>query len=265
MNALTFPFTRDAMLAPPSADAAAGFGDAVTAAVAPLVEGLAVLTLVAPHDRSLAGSAHWLARGDGLILGIDAPIALSEALANLRFGGAFVATGAGLGSASVGRAGGSIRGAIVAAIDCIWPAANMDWQPAAGAVQGRGFVLTLKVGGLAAEVVLVIAEAAPRAEEPAQPRADAAWQRGMRALISATGLPLRAILHERSMPLGEAVRLRPGDVLPIDTPREVQLRIGTHRLARGTIAPQGDDGALFVTVTNRRALPPEVPLGEDLQ
>jgi flagellar motor switch/type III secretory pathway protein FliN len=255
VNAFTYPFPREAMLAAPSTDTSAGLDDAVVTAVAVLVEGLPVQAIVTPRDRKLAATAHWLVRGDGLVIGIETPVALAEALANLRFGGAFVANGAGVTSPSVRRSGEALRRAILDAVDSVWPAAECHWQPAAGAVAGRGHALVLTVGGLAADVGLVIAEAEAQPSEAAMPRADAAWGRGMRALISATGLPLRAILHERSMPLGEAVRLKPGDVLPIDTPREVQLRIGTHRLARGTIAPQGDDGTLIVTVTNRRAAP----------
>jgi flagellar motor switch/type III secretory pathway protein FliN len=265
MNAFTFPFAREAMLAPPTADAAAGFDDAVVTAVAALAEGLAVQAIVMPRDRKLAATAHWLVRDDGLTIGIETPVALAEALANLRFGGAFVASGAGVASPSVRRAGEALRRALLDAVDSVWPVTTPHWQPAAGAVAGRGHGLVLTVGGLAADVGLVIAEAEAVPTEALTPRADAAWGRGMRALISATGLPLRAILHERSMPIGEAVRLRPGDVLPIDTPREVQLRIGTHRLARGTIAPSGDDGTLTVTITNRRAAPlPDSISGEAL-
>ena len=65
----------------------------------------------------------------------------------------------------------------------------------------------------------------------------------------------RLLRHWQTVPLAQAVQLAPGDVLPIEAPRDVQLRIGTHHIARGTIAPLGDEGALLVTIISRRPDP----------
>ena len=115
----------------------------------------------------------------------------------------------------------------------------------------------VRAGDLSAAITSIVAapDAAEITQSAAGPRTDIAWARGMRALLGATGLPLRAVLHERQLPLAQAVQLAPGDVLPIEAPRDVQLRIGTHHIARGTIAPLGDEGALLVTIISRRPDP----------
>jgi hypothetical protein len=264
MNAMTFPFSATRGAAVEAApDNASLLATRVGAALARLVPTLALTTVVSavppPGDRVAVA----MLRSDGLRCAVDIAPQIAEALASLSLGGSFSAEAARAETAtpSVRRAQRTLIGACLEAVDAVWPGDGTNWQAASGPVAGTTHGFTISAGELSAAIGLVIAapDAARDAGEAVQtatgPRTDVAWARGMRALLGATGLPLRAVLHERQLPLTEAVQLAPGDVLPIEAPRDVQLRIGTHHIARGTIAPLGDEGALLVTIISRRPDP----------
>jgi len=256
MNAMTFPFTTTGTpvveVAADKADKIAARLGAALAKIAPGVElATRLTTLQTTEDVPVA-----MLRSDGLRCAVTVAPQLAEALASLSLGGSFAAeaTRPDTLSPSERRAYRTLVAACLAAVDSLWLTDAPLWQPASDAVCGTGHTIEVTSGALTAQISLVIA-AADTAQPAATPRAEIAWSRGMRALLGATGLPLRAVLHERQMPLAQAVQLAPGDVFPIEAPRDVQLRIGTHPVARGTVAPLGDDGALLVTITSRRPDP----------
>lgn len=261
MNAFTFPFDlipgTKAETAPLAPDRTHSFADALARALTPLADGVAlVVSLRAKAPVRLSDDAVFLQRNDGVRLGFDLPCALAQAVASLRCGGSFVAAsdhGASDVSPSVRRAETAIIAAITTAADRNWPLPGANWQiiGVGAPIMGVPIALTLSAPGLDLDIGFRFAAAQPAPETPIAQRADVAWQRGMQMLIGNTGLPVRAVLSERMLPLAEVLRLQPGDVLPLDTPREVNLRIGTHRLTRGTITPLGDDGGLIVTIGER--------------
>jgi hypothetical protein len=260
MNAMTFPFaaTRGAVAddKPDSAgQLAARLGSALARLVPDLTLTSAAKSASAPADRVAVA----MQRSDGLRCAVDIAPELAEALVSLSLGGSFSAE-AGRSETltpSERRAQRTWVAACLEAVDGTWPADDAAWQPAGAPVIGTSHGFTACAGELSAVITLTVeaTDAAEIAQSAAGPRTDIAWARGMRALLGATGLPLRAVLHERHVPLSQAVQLAPGDVLPIEAPRDVQLRIGTHHIARGTIAPLGDEGALLVTIISRRPDP----------
>ncbi len=258
MNAQTFPFAAlrgGSAAAPDRLDQlAARLGSTLARCLPDVALTIDVAPLPPAGDRVAVA----MQRSDGLIAAIDVAPQLAEALVNHALGGSFTAeaTRGETLTASERHAQRQLVAACLDALDLVWPATGAQWQSAGAPVTGTAHGFAVRAPGFEATIAIEIARSdAPKADTaPASGRA-AAWSRGLRALLGATGLPLRAVLHERQLPLDQAVRLRPGDVLPIETPREVQLRIGTHRIARGTIAPLGDDGALCVTITSRRPDP----------
>ena len=260
MNAMTFPFaaTRGAV-ADDKPDSAGQLATRLGSALARLVPALTLTGAAVPTSAPVDRVAVAMLRSDGLRCAVDVAPELAEALVSLSLGGSFSA-GAGRTetlTSSERRAQRTWVTACLEAVDMTWPADDSTWQPAGAPVVGTSHGFTVSAGDLSAAITLIVAahDAAEVAQSAAGPRTDVAWARGMRALLGATGLPLRAVLHERQLPLAQAVQLAPGDVLPIEAPRDVQLRIGTHHIARGTIAPLGDEGALLVTIISRRPDP----------
>lgn len=259
MNAQTFPFAAlrgGSATVPDRLDQlAARLASTLARCIPEVALTIALVPLPPAGDRVAVA----MQRSDGLGAAIDVAPQLAEALVNHALGGSFAAEavrGETL-TASERHAQRQLVAACLEALDLVWPVTGAQWQSANTPVTGTGHGFAVRAPGFDALIGIEIARSdAPNTDTSAPSgRAEAAWSRGLRALIGATGLPLRAVLHERQLPLDQAVRLKPGDVLPIETPREVQLRIGTHRVARGTIAPLGDDGALLVTITSRRPDP----------
>lgn len=260
MNAMTFPFaaTRGAV-ADDKPDGAGQLAMRLESALLRLVPALTLTSIAVPASSPADRVAVAMLRSDGLRCAVDIAPELAEALVSLSLGGSFSAE-AGRSETltpSERRAQRTWISACLAAVDATWPADDSTWQPGGAPVTGTTHGFTARAGELGAAITLTLAapDAAEVAQSAAGPRTDIVWARGMRALLGATGLPLRAVLHERQLPLAQAVQLAPGDVLPIEAQREVQLRIGTHHIARGTIAPLGDEGALLVTIISRRPDP----------
>ncbi|MGL4541769.1 MAG: hypothetical protein ACRCUI_04575, partial [Polymorphobacter sp.] len=164
-------------------------------------------------------------RGDGMQVAIGIAAELAEALATAQFGGGFTA-GSNPGpelSPTARRAQRTLAHACLAAVNQVWSTDDANWQPGTGAVSGQSLAVEIAAADFKAriELIMVMPGAVAAAPAAGEARADAAGQRGMRALLGATGLPLRAVLLERQLPLAQAVQLAPGDVLPIEAPRDV--------------------------------------------
>lgn len=260
MNAMTFPFnaigTAVADVAP---DKSTLVASRLAAAIAKIIPGVSLTAQLGGAVYESEQLTVAMLRSDGLRCAVTVSPQLAEALASLSLGGSFTAeaTRPDALTPSERCAQRSLVTACLDVIDSLWPAEPASWQVATGAVSGTEHAVEITAADLRSQILLVIAPADPAkiAQPTGTPRAEIAWSRGMRALLGATGLPVRAVLHERQMPLQQAVQLAPGDVLPIEAPRDVQLRIGTHNFARGTVAPLGDDGALLVTIISRRPDP----------
>lgn len=180
-------------------------------------------------------------RGDGMRIVLTVPAELVGALVGVRCGGRFVpASAAGAGGASVA---GEVTAAVLAAADAAWPGGS-GWQPTDCGAATPVLALTLAVEGygfsLPCAVVL-----APTMVTSAPDTSD--WSRRLHAALDATPFAVRAVLHDHVVPLRDALAIRVGDVLPIETRRDVSLRLGDRALARGTIAPD-DDGGHRITI-----------------
>lgn len=221
--------------APPPVDAtafAAGIGLALTA-----VCGIPVVATLCdvPDDAPMAA----FVRHDGLSVAIGVPQPLAAAVLNYRCGGAFVP-----GHTS----GGAIRpivteveAALLRAADQVWPGTS-DWTAAPADRAATSFTLLLQAENH--DFTLVVA-----VRLPVVTKVDAyggmnrlAWTGKLRAALDATPFGVRAVLHDQMIPLAEALAMRVGDIVPIETRREVSLRLGDHALARGMITPDDDGG-----------------------
>ena len=180
-------------------------------------------------------------RCDGMRLGMALPFDLAGALVGVRCGGAFIpAPATGMGGT---RVADELTAAILAAADATWPGSG-DWSPAAADPAAAAFGIDLTIAGCPF-ILLCSVTLAPT--PPAAAADHSGWTRSLRDTLDATPFAVRAVLHENIMSLGEALGLRVGDILPIETRRDVSLRLGDRALARGTIAPD-DDGGHRVTI-----------------
>ena len=251
MRQATFPFK--AAVAPAAARgiepaALQLIADGLAAGVGALLDA-ACRGAVDAAPAAMSGEALSFARGDGLTMTIDLPRALCELVAVRRCGGPLSMadlTGA-TGSASVGRAVDRLTAAAMAAIDRACRGGT-GWLPADAGSTGETVTLRLDFDMLGFEVGLRLCAGAAAAPAQAIAEDHPHWPRDLQRLVGATGLPVRVVLHEKRVALADAARLRPGDVLPIETPRSVQLRIGTHSLGRGTVDPADENGVLLVTI-----------------
>ena len=200
----------------------------------------------APGDAEAATIMPYAA-ADGSRLGIALSPGLAEALVSHRCGGS-LAVGDGVpgGAASVVRLHAELMAAILRIAAARWLPDGAAWSPApaTGPLSPPPLqAMTIHVGELRFPLGIAVVPAGA-ATAPDMPTA---WAHDLRRSIAQVGFPVRAVLFETRLPLARAVQLRPGDVLPIETPREVGLRVGVHRLASGTIAPT-DDGGHLVTI-----------------
>ena len=73
-----------------------------------------------------------------------------------------------------------------------------------------------------------------------------AWRQHARARALELDVPVALRLAERRIGLAELARLRPGDILPIERPDQVDLLAGGRRIARlpaaSLLPPEGTDG-----------------------
>ncbi len=199
------------------------------------------VTVVAEEAAPAPPPASGFVRGDGMWLGVTVPTELVGALIGVRCGGNFAPS-------TAARAAGppvatEIIAAVLAAADAAWPGGS-GWEPAAGGAGATGFALAIVVAGYSFALACNIA-LAPVVVAPAADSRD--WSRRLHAALDATPFAVRAVLHDRIVPLRDALALRVGDTLPIETRRDISLRLGDRALARGTILPD-DEGGHRVTI-----------------
>jgi hypothetical protein len=201
------------------------------------------MAVTVTDDRTVAGSlpSTGFVRGDGMRVAVTVPTDLVGALIGVRCGGPFVP------SAAAGTAGASITAEVVAAVlaaaDATSPGLGR-WQPVERVEAAPTFTLRLTIAGCTFSLPCAIA-VAPMVTPSAPDTGD--WHRRLAAALDATPFAVRAVLHDRMLPLREALAFSVGDVLPIETRREVSLRLADRALARGRIAPD-DDGGHRVTI-----------------
>ena len=155
---------------------------------------------------------------------------LAGAVLNHRCGGAFVP-----GHTS----GGAIRGIVAEAEAAVLRAADRAWAGAGEWIAAPVdrvttlFAILLQVENH--DFTLLVAVRLPVATKPDVGREidRFSWSRALRAALDATPFGVRAVLHDQMIPLAEALALRVGDILPIETRRGVSLRLGDRPLARG--------------------------------
>ena len=181
-------------------------------------------------------------REDGFLVSLALPAELAAAIVGFRCGGGFVCEAtAGASGVAVER---ELEGAVLAAAGRTWTGPG-GWSSAALPENAVPFAITITAAGIDFVVGCAVVAAPPPADLPAV--APPGWARDIRSALDATPFAVRAVLHERAIPLAEALALRVGDVLPIETHREVSLRVEEPALARGTITPD-DDGGHRVTI-----------------
>ncbi|TRW14092.1 FliM/FliN family flagellar motor switch protein [Glacieibacterium frigidum] len=176
----------------------------------------------------------WWRREDGAAFGCGGGTALASALLARDCGGAFEAGGP--GGASVARA---VRDLGMALRDALVPGGG--WAPGG---EGPATVHAVTVGGVEDTLAIGIVAAPCRAAMQARET----WGQGLNAALSRVVLPLRLVLHEDRVAMRTVRTLGVGDVLPIATAREVALRSGRHRVARGRVI-DGETGRIEIVAT----------------
>jgi len=203
------------------------------------VAGRPVLAACDPA-ATVSSPATSFVRGDGWRVALTIPLDFVGALVSVRCGGPFLrSTMAGAGGAAIVA---ELTAAILAAADGAWPGAG-GWQADAVDPEAAAFAVSLAAGELTFSLgcAVVAAPIVPVIPDIGD------WFPRLHAALDATPFAVRAVLHDRVVPLGEVLAFRVGDVLPIETRRDVSLRLGDRALARGTITPD-DDGGHRVTI-----------------
>ena len=88
-----------------------------------------------------------------------------------------------------------------------------------------------------------------------EPTGAAPWAPTLSQTVAEARVEVRAVLAEAEISLGELVRLKPGDVVPIEAPREAVLLAGDVPLYRARFGVSRGRNALTVTETLRREAP----------
>jgi hypothetical protein len=219
----------------------------------------------AAPDLATTENVAWYTAPDGGWLGIALSTTLAEALVNQRCGGELAGADGRLSStASVLRLQAELIAVILGVSGSSWLPGEDGWAIAATATasplpvalpvalstaQPPLRAMTISIGDLRCRLGIAVALAPPVASA-ALP---AAWAQELRRSLDHLAFPVRAVLFETRLPLARAAQLRPGDVLPIETPRDVGLRVGAYRLAAGTVTPTGDGGHLVTIRAHARS------------
>ncbi len=217
---------------------------------------------VARRDVPLA-EALWYDEPGGGSLGLQLSSTLAEALVSYRYGGSLNGHDGQLGStASVIRLQAELTATLLGVAAASWLTEGREWLITAVTARERTVLrpslheLLIELQRFSCSLRVGISPAMTSETTAGEP----AWARDVRRSLEHVSFPVRAVLFEMRLPLANAAQLRPGDVLPIETPREVGLRVGALRLASGTIAPT-DDGGHIATVRgsarSRRQSPSE--------
>ena len=214
----------------------------------------------AAPDLATTENVAWYTAPDGGWLGIALSTTLAEALVNQRCGGELAGDDGRLsGTASVLRLQAELNAVIRRVAAANWLPVEGEWASATTATAPPLPValptarpplqaMTISVGDLRCRLGIAVALAPPVASA-ALP---VAWAQELRRSLDHLAFPVRAVLFETRLPLAKAAQLRPGDVLPIETPRDVGLRVGAYRLASGTVTPTGDGGHLVTIRAHAR-------------
>ncbi|UAJ09610.1 FliM/FliN family flagellar motor switch protein [Glacieibacterium megasporae] len=238
VSAWRFPPALQALVAVPAAINFTAFVDLLGGHLAPVVG----KPLVTSFDQTAPAPvpATGFFRGDGWRVAVTVPMDLVGALISVRCGGPFSrSTMAGAGGSAIVA---ELTAAILAAADEAWPGGS-GWQSDASDPEAAAFAVDLTAGGLAFNLGCAVT---PAPIVPVIPDIGD-WFPRLHAALDATPFAVRAVLHDRVVPLAAVLGFAVGDVLPIETRRDVSLRLGDRALARGTITPD-DDGGHRVTI-----------------
>lgn len=188
---------------------------------------------VVPGDGALPAMTWWR-RDDGAGFGCGGGVHIASALLSRDCGGAFEPGGT--AGASVARAARDLGAALR---DALLPGGR--WQP-----DGDGPATLHAVTVAEVEDVLAIGIVAAPCRTAMEARE--AWGQGLTSALARVVLPLRLVLHEDRVAMRIVRGLAVGDVLPIATAREVALRSGRHRVARGRVI-DGETGRIEIVAT----------------
>jgi flagellar motor switch protein FliM len=78
------------------------------------------------------------------------------------------------------------------------------------------------------------------------PRKQEAWAPAITSALQDAGIDIRAVLAEARLSLRELVRLQPGDIIPIEPPRDVSLLVGDVPIYRGRFGVSQGRNALKI-------------------
>jgi len=179
----------------------------------------------------------WWGRDDGAVCGVGGGARIAAALLARACGGAFDPDEA--RGVSVLRATRELAAGVR---DRLMPGG--EWH---AAPSGRATIFRVTVGGV--DDVIAVA-AVPAVTDPGPARE--AWRASLGAALEAVALPVRLVLHEDRVALRTLRALSVGDIVPIVTAREVALRSGGHRLARGRIV-DGEPRCIEIVMTGDHA------------
>jgi flagellar motor switch protein FliM len=122
------------------------------------------------------------------------------------------------------------------------------------------FNIELPSGGGALDLVMPAAMIEPLREVltagiVARSGRDEAWGPVLSTHLRDASVEVRAVLTELEISIGELKRLKPGDVLPIDAPRDVRLYAGDQPLYEGKFGVSRGRNALKILAPMRRSKP----------
>lgn len=115
------------------------------------------------------------------------------------------------------------------------PARPMPPEPDDATVDVPPFVYALDIDGVPGRIQVQPLVSTPgrlsdRDRKLTSPQL-ADWRDRARGLAMALDLPAAMRIAETRMPMARVAALRPGDIIPIDPPRHVELMVGGHRFA----------------------------------
>jgi flagellar motor switch protein FliM len=82
---------------------------------------------------------------------------------------------------------------------------------------------------------------------------DERWIRALRDEVKAAEVELSSTLAETTLSLADVMRLKPGDIIPVDLPEQILLRAEGIPVLRGKFGVSEGHNAIKVTERIRRA------------
>lgn len=118
-----------------------------------------------------------------------------------------------------------------------------------GSVAVQAFTVAIE-GGAPVEIECrypqSILQAVPALQSLDSDSSDGAWQERLMNCALSVPLPVRAVLAEPKLPLARLVNLRPGDIIPLSLPAQIDLTVAGLPFAGGTAGESNGRSAICI-------------------